>query len=76
MEVDEYMTLEEAAVKIGYKDTSGLRHAIRRGVLRAVQRGKMYFTTQQWLDEYVAHVAANRGGRGKTRKPRASEEPS
>ncbi len=68
------MTLEEAAAKIGYKDTSGLRHAIRRGVLHAVQRGKMYFTTQDWLDAYMAHVEASRGGRGKTRGPRPPKD--
>lgn len=68
------MTLEEAAAKIGYKDASGLRHAIRRGVLQAMQRGKMYFTTQEWLDAYLAHVAASRGGKGKSRPRKPSEE--
>jgi len=70
------MTLKEAAEKIGYKDASGLHHAVKRNLLQTKRIGRMHVTTQEWLDAYVAHVEANRGGRGKKRGPRQPEEPS
>jgi len=64
------MTLVQAAELLGYADTSALRHAARRGLLKTDRVGKMHVTTREWLDAYTAHVQANRGGRGKKRGPR------
>lgn len=74
VEVDEYMTLKDAAAKIGYKDASGLHHAIKRGLLQTKRIGHMHVTTQEWLDAYVAHVEASRGGKGKSRPRKPPEE--
>lgn len=73
------MTLSEAASLLGYIDSSALRHAVRRGILRTklIEIGpvKMHVTTRAWLDEYVAHVKAHQGGRGKKRGPRRPQDP-
>jgi len=77
VEVDDYMTLQEAAAKLGYKDASPLRHAVKRGQLQTVRKGWMHFTTQQWLDEYMSDINATKGGKGRPRGPqRSGEEPS
>ncbi len=67
--MEHYLTLREAAARLGRTDTSTFRHAIKKGVLQAVRRGGSYFTTQAWLDAYVTHVEATRGGKGKKREP-------
>lgn len=65
------MTLEEAAVYLGYKNTSAIRQAVARGLLQTEKIGRrVHVTRPEWLDAYKAHVQATRGGKGKKRGPR------
>jgi len=68
--MDGYLTLRQATERLGLKDPSGLRHAVRRGQLRTERVGHMHVTTPEWLDAYAAHVQAHKGGRGTLRSPR------
>ena len=71
--MDGYLTLREATERLGLKDPSGLRHAVRRGALRTERVGPLHVTTPEWLDAYAAHARAYRAGRGTPRRPQAVE---
>ncbi len=61
--MDGYLTLREATEQLGLKDSSGLRHAVRRGYLRTERVGYLHVTRQEWLDAYAAHARAYRARR-------------
>jgi hypothetical protein len=72
------MTLDEAAAKAGYArgHAGNLRRAAATSKLRTIRRGWQRFTTQAWLDEYLAGLThTNAQKRGTPRRP-AGEEPS
>lgn len=56
-----YMTLTEMAEKYGLKDGSALRHAIKRGVLRADYAGKTYFVSDEDAETYAREHLRKRG---------------
>ncbi len=57
------MTLTEMAAKYGLKDSSALRHAIKRGVLKAEYAGKTYFVAVEDAEEYARDHLRKRGPR-------------
>ena len=48
----ELMTMAEAAVAAG-RTTSTMKQQARNNRLQAVKRGKQWFTTGPWLEEYL-----------------------
>lgn len=50
--LDEYITLEEASTISGIS-TSALRTYARTGRLKAIKRGRDWFTTKRWIQEYL-----------------------
>lgn len=48
----ELMTLAEAAAAAG-RTTSTMKSQVRNNRLQAVKRGKQWFTTRAWLEEYL-----------------------
>lgn len=68
------ITLDEAARRAGYAGghSGNLRKAAAADKLKTRKLGWQRFTTQQWLDEYLATLKhTNAQGRG---QPRASRE--
>ena len=60
-----FITLEEAARRVGYRTASNLRTAVRAGRLRALALGpRAYVTTQEWLDAYLATLRPGNYKRG------------
>jgi len=63
--MDEYITLQQAAERAGYRDAAALRIAARKGKLRTVKPSRtLHMTTQVWLDDYLAHVRPGNYKRG------------
>jgi hypothetical protein len=62
---DDYITLRQATEIAGLSDPAVPRVAIHRGTLQAVKRGRDWFTTREWLDDYLT-------GRGARRKRQPS----
>lgn len=52
---DNYISLAEAAQRSPYSQEY-LSLRARQGKLRAVKQGRNWFTTSQWLDDYLSHV--------------------
>jgi len=73
--MDGYLTLREATERLGLKDPSGLRHAVRRGALRTERVGYLHVTTPEWLEAYAAHARAYRMGQRTTAVPPAEGDP-
>ena len=48
----EFMTMAEAARSCG-RSTSTMKQQARSSRLQAVKRGKQWFTTKEWLQEYL-----------------------
>jgi len=60
-----FITLEEAARRVGYRTASNLRTAVRAGRLRALALGpRAYVTTQEWLDAYMVTLRPGNYKRG------------
>ncbi len=57
--VEDLITLAEAAHIGGYAGQHSLSQAARRGSLKAVQRGRLWLTTRDWLEEYIARRPGN-----------------
>jgi len=73
--VEEYITIEEAAQRAGYRDSNNLRTAARAGKLQTVLLGpRARMTTQPWLDEYLANVRPGNYKRGQQRKERDADQ--
>lgn len=53
MRDDEYLTLREAACRVGYSDPATLRQAALRGTLQARKIGRQWVTTTAWLQDYL-----------------------
>lgn len=63
---DDWMTTEEAATYLGYRDKSRIRQLVRDGVLKASKRGRDLFLTRAELDRFKQHRAvANEEKRGR-----------
>jgi hypothetical protein len=55
MDVEEYITLKQAAHLGGYRNSDALYAAVRKGRLKAIKPvGGMLLTTWTWLAEYQA----------------------
>ncbi len=67
-QIGEYITLARAAEIAGYSGSSNLRHASAAGTLRTRMVGKIRFTTQEWLDAYLATLHPGNYKRGHPRK--------
>jgi len=67
-QIGEYITLARAAEIAGYSGSSNLRHASAAGTLRTRMVGKIRFTTQEWLDAYLATLHPGNYKRGQQRK--------
>jgi len=66
-QIGEYITLARAAEIAGYSGSSNLRHASSAGTLRTRMVGKIRFTTQEWLDAYLATLHPGNYRRGQQR---------
>lgn len=63
-----YLTLKEAAARLGYRDAAALRQAALRwqatggaAGLRAVKLGRDWVTTAAWLADYRARKRSHKG---------------
>lgn len=57
------MTLEQMAIELGLKDASALRHAFKRGTLKAERVGNRTLIVS--LDEMERYAREHRGRRGR-----------
>ncbi len=70
----DFITLDEAARRAGYANSTTLRTAARAGRLTAKRfGGHGWLTTQAWLDEYIQSKRGGAYGRGEKRGPRQSD---
>lgn len=69
------MTLKEAAARLGYKDASTLRQAIRRGQLKPELIGTTYLLKEEELQAYLEVVSKTGRPRGKPGRPRRTTPP-
>ncbi|MDP3794797.1 MAG: helix-turn-helix domain-containing protein [bacterium] len=72
---DGYLSLTEAARLLPHGSRGYLNVLIRRGQLKAEKAGKFWYTTREWVDEYLrAHpeLATKQFERQATTQPRAA----
>ena len=72
-QIGDYITLARAAAIAGYTGSSNLRHAAAVGTLRTRMVGKIRFTTQAWLDAYLATLRPGQYKRGMPKEQDAGE---
>ncbi len=76
-QLDQYITLPEAARRAGYRSGSTLRTAAIKGELKTVMlSGNARLTTQVWLDEYMQGRRSGAYRRGRKRKSQDAVEVS
>ncbi len=72
--MEDYITIDEAARRAGYRDSNNLRTAARAGRLQTVLLGpRARMTTPAWLDAYLASVRPGNYKRGQERKPEGQD---
>lgn len=72
----DYITLKEAAARVGYRSTSTLKAAAKAGALKTEQPApNLYLTKMKWVDEWLAKPKKNPKRKGAERgKPRPSRK--
>jgi excisionase family DNA binding protein len=71
-----YVTLKDAAARLGYRDASALRQAIRREQLNAEKIGTTYLVKEEELQRYISASPKTGHPRGKPNsRPRGQSRP-
>lgn len=61
MVLEDYVTLEELAKRLGLKSSGGLRTQIQRGVLKATRAGHNWFIEKDEAERYQREHSGRKG---------------